>query len=219
MKQKTFRRLVKFLLPKIARIDLIGVDKIPSEQFIIASNHLGRLDSVLLYYVFDRDDIILPTAEKYKNHPFFGRLGKAMGAIWLNRFEADIHAMKEILRRLKAGGLLAIAPEGTRSKTEALQEGKPGVAFLASKVGIPILPIAITGTEDRLIKANLKHLKKSHIIVHAGDPFRLPSFDPKNREAGLNFATEEIMCRIAAMLPEKYRGVYADHPRLKELLV
>lgn len=218
MKQKTFHSFLRFILPKIARIDLIGLEKVPQGQFIIASNHLGRLDSALLYYVFEREDIILPTAEKYKDHPIYGRLGKAMGAIWLNRFETDIQSMKEILRRLKAGGLLAIAPEGTRSKTEALQEGKPGVAFLASKVDIPIIPIALTGTEDRLIKHNLKHLRRSHIIVRVGEPFKLPSINGKDREATLRAATDEIMCQIAAMLPEKYRGVYAGHPRLKELL-
>lgn len=218
MKQKTFRSILRFVLPKIAKIELIGVEKIPQEQYIIASNHLGRLDSSLLYYVFDREDIILPTAEKYKNHPIYGRLGRAMGAIWLNRFEADIHAMKEILKRLKAGGLLAIAPEGTRSKVETLQEGKPGVAYLACKVNIPVIPIAITGTEDRLVKENLKHLHRSHIIVRAGNPFRLPPIDTKEREASLRIATDEIMCQIAAMLPEKYRGVYAKHPRLLELL-
>jgi 1-acyl-sn-glycerol-3-phosphate acyltransferase len=218
MKQKTFRSIVRFFLPRIAHIELIGLEKIPHGQFIIASNHLGRLDSSLLYYVFDRDDIILPTAEKYKHHPLYGRLGNAMGAIWLNRFETDIHAIKEILRRLKAGGLLAIAPEGTRSKTETLQEGKPGVAYLACKVDLPIIPIAIIGSEDRLIKNNLKHLRRSHIIVRAGDPFKLPPIDVKNREASLRKATDEIMCQIAAMLPEKYRGVYSEHLRLKELL-
>jgi 1-acyl-sn-glycerol-3-phosphate acyltransferase len=218
MKQKTFRSIVSFILPLIARIELIGVEKVPQGQFIIASNHLGRLDSSLLYYVFDRDDIILPTAEKYKNHPLYGRLGKAMGAIWLNRFEPDIHAVKEILRRLKAGGLLAIAPEGTRSKTESLQEGKPGAAYLASKVNIPIIPIALTGTEDRLVKYNLKHLRRSHIIVRAGNPFNLPPIDNKDREASLHTATDEIMCQIASLLPEKYRGVYSEHPRLKEIL-
>jgi len=218
MKQKTFRTVLRFILPLIARVELIGVEKIPSEQFIIASNHLGRLDSALLYYVFDREDIILPTAEKYKDHPLYGRLGRAMGAIWLNRFEADFQAMKEILRRLKAGGLLAIAPEGTRSKTEALQEARLGAAYLASKIDAPILPIALTGTEDRLIKSNLKHLRRSQIIVRAGDPFRLPTQGNQDRDVYMKLATDEIMCRIAAMLPEKYRGFYANHPRLKELL-
>jgi 1-acyl-sn-glycerol-3-phosphate acyltransferase len=218
MKQKTFRSILRFLLPKFATIELHGLENMPEGQFIIASNHLGRLDSGMLFYVFDREDIILPTAEKYKDHWFYGRIAKAMGGIFLNRFEADIQAMKEILRRLKAGGLLAIAPEGTRSKTEAMQEAKPGAAYLASKVNIPIIPVAVIGTEDRLIKENLKHLRRSHIIVRAGAPFNLAPIRKEDREAGLQRATDEIMCQIAAMLPEKYRGFYADHPRLKELL-
>jgi 1-acyl-sn-glycerol-3-phosphate acyltransferase len=218
MKQKTFRAILRFILPKIAQIELIGIENVPKDQFIIASNHLGRLDSALLFYVFDREDIILPTAEKYKDHWFYSRVAKTMGGIFLNRFEADIQAMKEILRRLKAGGLLAIAPEGTRSKTEALQEGKPGVAFLASKVDIQIIPIALTGTEDRLIKENLKHFRRSKIVVRAGVPFKLAPIHGKDRDAALRVATDEIMCQIAAMLPEDYRGVYAEHPRLKELL-
>lgn len=216
MKPETFRAILRFILPRIADIELIGMDKLTEGQYILASNHLGRLDSALLYYLFERDDIIMPTAEKYKEHPLYGWLGRSMNVIWLNRFDADIQAMKEILRRLRAGGLLAIAPEGTRSKTEALQEGKPGAAYLASKLGIPIIPVAITGTEDRVVKENLKHFKRSNIIVRIGTPFTLPAINNKNRESSLCTATEEIMCQIAAMLPEKYRGVYSNHTRLRK---
>jgi len=137
MKQKTARNILRLFLSKIASIELIGLESFPEGQYIIASNHLGRLDAGLLYYVFDREDIIIPIAEKYKEHRLYGWIGRSMNAIWLNRFDVDIHAMKEILRRFKAGGLLAIAPEGTRSKTEVLQEGKTGAAFLASKLGYP----------------------------------------------------------------------------------
>ena len=141
-----------------------------------------------------------------------------MNSVWLNHFDVDIHAMKEILRRLKAGRLLVIAPEGIRSKTEALQERKPGAAYLASKVGIPIIPVVFTGTEYRVIKENLKHFKRSKIEVRIGSPFKLPPIDIKDRETSLCGATDEIMCQIAALLPERYRGVYADNHREKELL-
>ena len=108
--------------------------------------------------------------------------------------------------------------EGTRSKTEALQEGKMGVAFLASKSGFPVLPVAVTGTEDRGVLENLKRLRRSRIMVTAGDLFYIQIPPGKGREQAMRSATDEIMCRIAVNLPEKYRGVYADHPRLKELL-
>ena len=64
----------------------------------------------------------------------------------------------------------------------------------------------------------LKHLKKSEIKIIVGTPLNLPPIPKKNRDAILKEYTEEIMCQIGALLPEKYRGVYANHPRLKELL-
>lgn len=202
----------------IADIEVHGLEKIPGGNLIGAANHLGRLDTAALLAVIDREDLILPVAEKYKNHWLFGPIGRATNAIWLNRFEADFSALREILARMKDGGLLVIAPEGTRSKTEALQEAKLGVAFLASKSGFPVVPVAVTGTEDRLIAENLKRFRRSKIVVHVGEPFKVEIPKGKGREQALRDATDEIMCRIAAMLPEKYRGFYADHPRLKELL-
>jgi len=114
--------------------------------------------------------------------------------------------------------LMVIAPEGTRSKTEALQEGKMGVAFLASKSGYPIVPISLTGTEDRLVLANIKRFRRSKIKAVAGEPFTIEIPKGAGREQAMREATDEIMCRIAANLPEEYRGFYKDYPRVKELL-
>ncbi|HMD80919.1 MAG TPA: lysophospholipid acyltransferase family protein, partial [Anaerolineales bacterium] len=141
----------------------------------------------------------------------------AVNAIWLNRFEADYPALRKILERMKQGGMLVIAPEGTRSKTEALQEAKLGVAFLAGKSGYPVLPVAVSGTEDRAILENLKRFRKSKIVVRAGELFHVEIPKGKGREEAMRQATDEIMCQIGSLLPEEYRGVYANHPRLKEL--
>ena len=93
-----------------------------------------------------------------------------------------------------------------------------GVTFLAGKSGYPVLPVAVTGTEDRLIVENLKHFRRSKITATAANLLTIEIPKGKGREEALRQATDEIMCQIAALLPEKYRGVYADHPRLKELL-
>ena len=212
------RSIVRFLMKLIGDIEVTGLEKLPEGNVIIAANHLGRLDTAALFCILDREDIIMPVAEKYKRHPLFGALGRAANAIWLNRFEADYSAFRQILERMKQGGVLVIAPEGTRSKTEALQAGKMGVAFLASKSGFPVLPVAVTGTEDRLILENLKHFRRSKITATAATLFYIDIPKGKGREEALRQATDEIMCQIAALLPEKYRGVYANHPRLKELL-
>ncbi|MDL1910233.1 1-acyl-sn-glycerol-3-phosphate acyltransferase [Chloroflexi bacterium CFX6] len=217
MKYRTLRSIVRFFMRLIARIEAPGLEKLPGGNLIVAANHLGRLDTAVLMCLLDREDIIMPIAEKYRRHPIFGAMGRAANGIWLNRFEADHSALRKILERMKQGGLLVIAPEGTRSKTEALQEGKPGVAFLAGKSGYPVVPVAVTGTEDRAIVENLKRFRRSRIAVKVGDPFHVQIPNGKGREQAMRAATDEIMCRIGAMLPENYRGVYADHPRLREL--
>ena len=218
MKYKTFRSIVRFVMSLITDIEVIGMEKLPQGNVLVAANHLGRLDTAVLLCVLDREDIIMAIAEKYKNHPLFGAIGRAVDGVWLNRFEADFAALREILVRMKRGGILVIAPEGTRSKTEALQQGKMGVAFLASKSGYPVLPVAVTGTEDRGVIENLKRLRRSKIKVVAGDAFYIEIPKGRGREEAMQHATDEIMCQIAAMLPEKYRGVYKDHPLTKELL-
>jgi 1-acyl-sn-glycerol-3-phosphate acyltransferase len=212
------RWLIRVVINLIAHVEIKGRENIPNEGgFVIATNHLGRLDVSLLFYTLE-GDFILPVAEKYEHHWLFGPIGNAMGGIWLDRFNADVRSIREILARMEAGGILVIAPEGTRSKTEAMAEGKPGVAYLATKAGVSIVPVALTGTEDRLVVDRLKHLKKSEIKIVIGPSFELSPLKGKDRDAALKQSTDEIMCRIGALLPGKYRGIYAEHPRLKELL-
>jgi 1-acyl-sn-glycerol-3-phosphate acyltransferase len=119
---------------------------------------------------------------------------------------------------MKEGGMLVIAPEGTRSKTGTLQPGKQGVAYLAAKSGYPILPVALTGTEDRYALQQLKRLRRVHITGTAGKLIYVEMPQGKDRDKALQAHTDEIMCQIGAMLPESYRGVYSDHPRLREIL-
>ena len=111
-----------------------------------------------------------------------------------------------------------MAPEGTRSKTESLTYGKPGAAYLADKAQVPIIPIGLIGTEDRLVKASFKRLRRIHIHAKIGKPIMLPPVNRRTRDEDLQKNTEEIMCQIAALLPPSYRGVYADHPRVQQLL-
>jgi 1-acyl-sn-glycerol-3-phosphate acyltransferase len=218
MKYKILRSIVRFAMNVIADVEIVGMEKLPQGNVILASNHLGRLDTAVVLYVLDREDIIMVIAEKYKNHPLFGAIGRAVNGIWLNRFEADFAALREILARMRKGGVFVIAPEGTRSKTRSMQRGKPGVAFLASKSGYPVVPIALTGTDDDGVIANLKRFRRTKIKAVAGEAFYIEIPDGKGREEAMRQATDEIMCRIAVMLPENYRGVYKDHNRLREIL-
>jgi len=143
---------------------------------------------------------------------------RQLDALWIDRYNADFSALRQALNRLKKGGVLVLAPEGTRSPNAALQKAWPGTSYLAAKAGAPIVPVAAVGCEDAKFFPNLKRLRRTQVTVWAGEPFKLPPVPVQNREAVLEQYTDEIMCRIAALLPPSYRGYYADHPRLKELL-
>jgi 1-acyl-sn-glycerol-3-phosphate acyltransferase len=218
MRLKIFQKFFRFIVWLIADVEVIGMENVPdSTSFAIAANHIGRLDTEFVFAVLDRTDFILPVAEKYKENPFTRFVGYMMGVIWLDRFTTDFKAIREMMSRIKRGGVLVIAPEGTRSKTGELQEGKPGTAFLAAKANLAIVPVALSGTEDRVVVNNLKHFRRSHFKAMAGKSFVLPPLRKENRDEQLKEYTEEIMCRIAVLLPEDKRGFYASHPRVKEL--
>jgi 1-acyl-sn-glycerol-3-phosphate acyltransferase len=158
-------------------------------------------------------------AEKYKKYAIFRWLVNLVNGMFVDRYNADIHAIRETLRRLQQGQVFTITPEGTRSRSGNLIEGKPGGMYLAWKAGVPVLPVAVTGTEDAVVAERLKHFKRLDIRIIAGQPFNLPQeVKGSNREAVMQQYTDEVMCRIAALLPEQRRGVYTEHPRLKELL-
>jgi 1-acyl-sn-glycerol-3-phosphate acyltransferase len=163
-------------------------------------------------------NLFIPVAEKWEENPFLKWLGKHLNFIFVNRFEPDLKAMREMIKRMEEGQTLVIAPEGTRARDEKMARGRPGVAYLASKMGWQILPVAISGTQDRILFGNLKRFRRTPVTLTAGKPFTLPPFPKSNREQVLQEYTDEIMCRIAAMLPEENRGYYSDHPRLKEML-
>jgi len=213
------RWLIRRIFNLIARVDVNGYENLPKDSsFVIATNHLGFVDVPIAFYAINRWDMFVLIAEKWGKIGLVRWVGKYFNFIFIDRFNPDIKALRKVISLMEENNILVIAPEGTRSRTGALIEAKPGVSYLATKLNRPIVPVAITGTEDKNVFGNLKRLRRSHITLTAGTPFTLPPLPRENRDEVLKRYTDEIMCRIAALLPEHYRGVYADHPRLKELL-
>jgi 1-acyl-sn-glycerol-3-phosphate acyltransferase len=213
------RWLIRALFNLVARVEVTGYEYLPREgSFVIATNHLGIVDAPIAFYALDRWDMFVMIAEKWEKVALFRFLGKYFNFIFIDRFNPDIKALRRVIKLMEENNILVIAPEGTRSRVGSLIEAKPGVSYLATKLNRPILPVALTGTEDEAFFGNLKKLRRAHITVSAGPVFTLPPLPRENREEALKQFTDEIMCQIAALLPEKYRGVYAENPRLKELL-
>ncbi|MCL4560693.1 MAG: 1-acyl-sn-glycerol-3-phosphate acyltransferase [Chloroflexi bacterium] len=216
MKPETLRVILGFLIQKLTRTEIIGAENVPMQgACILATNHMSRLDVPLLFVVSPRPVIAL-VADSYRTNPLFYFLVKTSGSIWIDRAKADFSAVRLGLEHLRKGGMLGIAPEGTRSRVGALLQAKTGTAMLADKAGVPVIPVAISGTEIGML--HLLRLARPRFRVCFGKPLILPPIEREDREGSLQRNTDEIMCRIAALLPEKYHGYYAGHPRLKEIL-
>jgi 1-acyl-sn-glycerol-3-phosphate acyltransferase len=213
------RWLIRVIFNLFARVEVRGYENLPKEgSFVITTNHLGIVDVPIAFYALDRWDMFVMIGEKWQNVGLFRWVGKYFNFVFIDRFNPDIKTLRRVISLMQENNILVIAPEGTRSRTGALIEAKPGASYLATKLNRPIVPVGITGTEDQALLSNLKKLRRSHIIVTAGPVFTLPALPRENRDEALKQYTDDIMCHIAALLPEKYRGVYANHPKLKALL-
>ncbi|MEX1248756.1 MAG: lysophospholipid acyltransferase family protein [Anaerolineales bacterium] len=221
VKRRFFRVLTSGLVHLAASIEVHGLERIHQSKgtAIVVCNHLGRLDAALTLALVNRDDLIVVIAEKYRQYGVVRWVAKTLDLLFLDRFESDFSTVREVLRRLERGGLLVISPEGTRSPTEALLEGKPGAAFLAAKTGATLIPVGVTGTEDRIVLERYRKFRRPHLRIVVGEPFKISSIPRKGRNEFFRQSTEEIMVRIAALLPQQYRGVYESHPRVDELVI
>jgi 1-acyl-sn-glycerol-3-phosphate acyltransferase len=213
------RWLIRLIFNLIARIEVRGYENLPKEgSFVITTNHLGIVDVPIAFYAVDRWDMFVMIGEKWQNVGLFRWVGKYFNFVFIDRFNPDIKTLRRVISLMKENNILVIAPEGTRSRTGSLIEARPGASYLATKLNRPIVPVGITGTEDEALLGNLKKLRRGYITVTAGPIFTLPPLPRENRDEALKLYTDEIMCHIAVLLPEKYRGVYANYPKLKELL-
>jgi 1-acyl-sn-glycerol-3-phosphate acyltransferase len=216
-KRNRVQRLIHWLIKTLTNTVFIGAENLPREGgVIVATNHVSRLDIPVLFVNPTRPDITALVANKYLNYPLFRWLAEAAGAIWIDRSQADFAAFSQSMEVLRSGKALGIAPEGTRSTTHALIEGKAGTVLLAQRSGLPVVPVGIAGSDTATPK--MLTFGKPTITVVFGKPLILPPVPRENRAEIMQQQTDEIMCRIAALLPESYRGVYANHPRTLELL-
>lgn len=202
-------RLAQFFLFVLTRIEISGVENIPeSGVTLFIMNHLHWLDPIIGVAVIERPAVMF-TAEKWEHRPLIGDIIRwSQRAIFVNRGEPDRRALNEALATLRRGDVLAIAPEGTRSKTGALIEARDGAAYLVTRTGATIVPMAAYGQEQA--ESCWKRLRRPHIIVTVGEPFRFEDTPNKIRSRELGPYTEEMMLRVASMLPPAYRGVYAE---------
>jgi 1-acyl-sn-glycerol-3-phosphate acyltransferase len=217
LKRETLQKIMYYLFDHITKTRFIGLENVPEDgRLIVVTNHMSRIDIPVLFVNPVRPEITALVADKYVNFPGLNWIIKTAGAVYLDRDRADFSAFREAQTMIKNGIAMGIAPEGTRSRTGQLLEGKPGTILLALRTGAKIVPVGLSGTDTAFRR--LFTFRKPKITVRFGPPFEINDLPRENREAAMKEITDDILCRIAVLLPPRYWGFYRDHPRLKELL-
>ena len=209
------RRFLRFLIRWIGMTMLVkfgeveGLENVPVEgPGILLINHIAFVDPFLVLHALPRQIIPLAKAEVY-NYPIVGIFPKIWGVISIKRDEIDRQAIQRCLEILRAGELILVAPEGTRSPQ--LQEAREGVAYLGSRSGAPIIPVAIDGTIGfPTIRYSKRWREGPATHVRFGRPFRYRPDLVRPRQQQLRQMTDEAMYILASLLPEYRRGIYHD---------
>ena len=199
--------IVRWLFSLLTHWELVGRENLPLQgPYMLVTNHLSAFDPPLVGAVLGNPNVTVFAAAKHSTG-LFGWILRQAGAIFVHRGEVDRAALRQALQVLESGGILGVAPEGTRSLTKTMQRGKTGAAYLALRTGVPLIPVGVIGT-DKLVN-DLKHLRRGHLRVVIGQPFTLPVPEKRTPEV-LQELTDLIMVRIAELLPDEYRGVYSN---------
>lgn len=213
------RRLVIWLLKLLFRFDIRGKGNVPKDgPFILVSNHLHNLDPVLTVAASPRRVQYMAKIELFKV-PVIRNIIRWVGAFPVNRGKMDREAIRHGQAVLKAGYGLGIFPEGTRSLTMKIHKVLPGAGLFAVKGDVPIVPCAITGSERLPFNGNKQHRRNESmpdpghkgVRITFGEPFCVPP-EIDGVRTNAESATHYMMSRVAALLPEPYRGIYSVTP-------
>ena len=193
----------------LPRLTITGAEHVPRRGAVIfVSNHLDYLDPVILLAVIPRRATFLAMRRLF-DWPVIGIFARMIGALPVHDEGSSLELARTTLRVLRDGQPVVVFPEGELSATHALQPASSGAAMLAYRSRAPVVPVALAGTE-RVSWPWLfaRPLLGPKITVAFGEPFRLAAVE-RVSSAALRAGTDEIMRRVAGLLPPEYRGVYA----------
>jgi 1-acyl-sn-glycerol-3-phosphate acyltransferase len=207
---RVVRGIIGFVLRLFVRLEVEGLEHIPDTgPYLVVINHVHWLDAPALMTAFPYRSWVFAAAKR-ENHWFFGPLFRSLDAIFVRRGEVDRQALRKALAVLNGGGVLGVAPEGTRSPTGGLQKGRSGAAYMAYRTGVRLVPAVATGQKE--VFPPWRGFRRATVRFVFGPPFLppAPASGGKATAADARVFTEEIMYRLSAMLPPECRGVYAD---------
>jgi 1-acyl-sn-glycerol-3-phosphate acyltransferase len=187
-----------------------GEEHIPDAPgpLVVASNHLSNLDPLLLGGFFPRTLFAMAKRELFPNR-FAAWMWAGSNTFPIDRGSADRRALRTAIDVLRRGGRLLLFVEGTRATASGMKHAEPGVGFLirraAPGTSIPVLPVAVWGTERALVKGRF-FPQRVPLRVRYGPVFTPEIGDAKDDKA----VADQVAAHVAALLPAEYRGVYAE---------
>ncbi|GAB3115203.1 lysophospholipid acyltransferase family protein [Streptomyces calidiresistens] len=180
------------------RFDIGGTEHIPRRGgAVLVSNHIGYLDFVFAGLTArpSRRLVRFMAKDSVFRHRVSGPLMRAMKHIPVDREQGE-HAFRHAVRALRSGEIVGIFPEATISRSFTLKEFKTGAARLAQQAGVPVLPVALWGTQRLWTKGHPRDLRRNHfpITIRVGAPMEVdPREDPTKVTARLRSRIQELL--------------------------
>ncbi len=209
---RTFRALarptIRLLFRLLSHIELRGLERIPrSGAYLVAANHISLYEPPLILSFWPCALEVVGAVEVL-DRPLQGQLMRMYGAIPVHRGSADRRLLKAMVSLLRAGRAVLIFPEGGRSHSPGMRRAWNGVAYVAGKAEVPVVPVGVTGTEH--LTEAMRRGRRARLTMTVGETIHLPRvpWGRPERKAALQANTERVMRAIAALLPPGYRGVY-----------
>jgi 1-acyl-sn-glycerol-3-phosphate acyltransferase len=205
--RRSLRLLERFLVATRLKLKVRGLENFPAHgPALVVFNHLGDADIVVILSQLRTHQIDPLAASNLYDIPALRLASEMYGVIWIHRGHPDRRALNCALESLRRGRFVTIAPEGRESVVGGLEHGLDGAAFLALRADVPIVPIAITGTENPRIYRGLACWPRLPVSLTIGRPFRIAKSG--DRRSNLVNGTDQIMRSLAQLLPPEYQGVY-----------
>lgn len=209
--------IIHRILHKYAKVSVEGYENLKNVKgpILFICNHLSNADGLILNEVLKKEDVTFVAGVKLGDNSFtnLGVITVKTTPIVPN--SADNDGLKKIIKILKKGENVLVFPEGTRSRCGSMIAGKKGVVMMQKLSKALIVPIGLTGTE-KLLPINDQDMGKEKfhhaaVKVKIGEPIQMPEKKvDETKEDYEERKLQHFMTSIARLLPEKYRGVYAN---------
>jgi 1-acyl-sn-glycerol-3-phosphate acyltransferase len=205
------KRLFRGIFHVLGRVKIVGKENIPfGKPYLVAMNHVSIFDPPFAA-AFWPEHLEIIGAEDVFAKPGQGQLLKIYGVIPVHRGDYDRALLSRIIRIIRSGFPMLIAPEGGRSHVTAMRRAKPGVAYIIEKTGVPVLPVGLIGTTEDYWQRSRRG-ERPLLEMHIGRPINLPEITARGteRHAARQRNADLVMSYLAGLLPDEYRGVYAE---------